>query len=438
MNKLLTDNLPWKIASLILASLFWIFVINTQNPIQPQEIRDIPVIIKGLDELEKQGFILKNEDEIKNQKFKVVIKGPRLETDKILNDKTLITATLDLTKYMGDMTQDSIRNTANYEVKILLENNSISVTDKTPGVSTIIFEREATVTKQIEYALSDEFKNKYTLLDEPIVSPRTIELKGAKSDIESVNKVVVNIDEANFSEEELVQTVPVKIYDIDGNEIETLTMEPENAQVRLLIGKPKTVPIEVSFIGNVPSGYVHTNTFISPTEVTIVGKAETVDAISKIKLKPINLDNQIQTTLLTTEMILPKGITTKIENEISVTLEIVKENTYSYIIPTEKLNLDIIGLDDTLVYEILTDEVDITLSATAEELLAYNASQIQTKLDLTGLTEGEYTLPLEVIVPENFKVLNTPVNLNIKLSKVEQAPPLATEVPEDEVVEGEP
>ena len=60
MNKLFTDNLPWKITSLVLAFILWLFVINTQNPIQPQEIAGVNVVITGLDELESNGTTFRN------------------------------------------------------------------------------------------------------------------------------------------------------------------------------------------------------------------------------------------------------------------------------------------------------------------------------------------------------------------------------------------
>ena len=130
MNKLFTDNLPWKITSFVLAFILWLFVINTQNPIQPQEISGINVVITGLDELESNGYKLKNEDEIRNQHFKVVVTGPRLEIDKLVKNPKLITATLNLSDYMNNLNGTSLTDNANYIVKINLDSYTISVTDR--------------------------------------------------------------------------------------------------------------------------------------------------------------------------------------------------------------------------------------------------------------------------------------------------------------------
>ena len=96
MNKFFTENLPWKIASLVVATMLWVFVINTQNPTQPQEISGIKVQITGEDVLTENGYELTNKAEILNQNFKVVVSGPRLEVDKLLRNPSAITATLNL------------------------------------------------------------------------------------------------------------------------------------------------------------------------------------------------------------------------------------------------------------------------------------------------------------------------------------------------------
>ena len=78
MNKFFTENLPWKIAALVIATMLWLFVINTQNPTQPQEISGIRVQINGEDILKEQGYELTNRADILNQNYKVVVSGPRL------------------------------------------------------------------------------------------------------------------------------------------------------------------------------------------------------------------------------------------------------------------------------------------------------------------------------------------------------------------------
>jgi YbbR domain-containing protein len=419
MNKFFTKNLPWKITSLVLASILWLFVINTQNPMQPREIKVTSVTIKGLTQLAEKGFVLKNQDQIKNQKFSIRIKGPRLETDKVVMDNALINVSLDLAQYMNDLSADSVQNVAKYDTSIP---SGITILDLRPEISNIVLEREKTVSQNILYTIVGNTDSEYTALT-PIISPSIIEIGGAKSDVERVNKAVVEINIESFSEDELIQTVPVKVYDEAGEEILGLKKMPQFVEVKLPIGKKKTVPIEATFQGALPQGYVQTNTIVTPGQVTIVGKAELVDQVQKVQLKPIKLNDIIQTSVVKAEMILPKGIQyiDNIDNKVNVTVEIQKENSYSYIIPANELQLEVLEMSEGLGYEILTENIEVILSATAEELLALKNKDITATIDFTGLTEGEYTLPLDVKVSDKFTIVNKPININVRLINI--APP---------------
>ena len=432
MKKLLREDLSWKILSLGLAMILWLFVINTQNPSQPQTIKNIPVTIKGLEELEEQGYVLKDEEEIKNQSFSITIRGPRLEVDKVYNNN-LVRVTLNLNQYMSDLTQDSMQCLANYTVDILLDGDSITVTDKNPEFTSIVLEREASVTRFVDYHIMEGSTSEYELLAEPVINPTEIQIKGAKSAINEINEVVVNIDGNNFSEETLVKSLPVEIYDMEGNEISGLVTSPQTVEVRLLIGKFKEVPLKVNITGKPQEGYIHLGNKLSQQAITIVGKPEVVDKIKEIELEPIDISQITQTLVVPGKLKLPEGITTNNTHDINVTIEMDKENTYIYSIPTGILNIKVHGLAEHLNYEILTQEVPVSISATAQEARAYNVADIAAKLsaelDLSGYEKGEYTLPLKLQIADELKLLNNSVELQVKLVAIEQEEEV--EIPEE-------
>lgn len=438
MSKKSREDLPWRIASLVLATILWLFVINTQNPTQPQEIKNIPIIIKGLDELEAQGFILKNEEEIRNQNFKVVIKGPRLETDKLYNDTSLITATLNLNQYMNELDQDSIKTIANYTINILLDGNSLSVTDRKPEVTNIILERESAVTKEVTYEVADNITNKYTLLDVPSLNPRTVEIKGAKSDIGRIGSVKVHIDAADFSENQLVKSLPVKVYDIDGNEITGLHISPEAVEVKLLIGMQKTVPLVLDVNGNVPEGSILAGTSIKPQNVTIVGRESLINNIAEIRLDPIDVSNIDETKTVNVGMILPDGVTTVGSSQVAVTIDIEKENTYIYNIPTDALKIEVSNLADNLSYNINSTDIQISLLATANEIANYSSSQIANMftvlVDLQGYGVGEHSVPFKIVSTGEIKLVTDTGYINLTIVENEISP---EPIPEEEVKEPE-
>lgn len=430
MNKFFTDNLPWKIFSLALATMLWLFVINTQNPLQPREIKDIPVNIRGLSELQAQGFVIQNEEELRNIKAKVTVRGPRLEIDRIQANKSLIDVTLDLTPYIESLS-DQVETTERivaFDAKPKI--SSVTVESIKPKTTYITFEKEKTVTKRITPNIIGGGENQYLA---PIIKPSTIEISGPKSKIDLISQVLVDINVDQFSEEVLSYNQEIKVLDKDGNSITGIKKSPQFAQVTMPIGTKKKVPLEPQFKGTLPSGYIQTNTLVSPKEITIVGKAEAIEKINSIKLEPVALDNMIQTDAIKVNYILPDGVETidDIEDKILVTVEIQKESTYEYHLPVKDLNIQTIGLGKDYEYEILQDSLHIILAGTAEKLLGFDPKTIIPVVNLSGLGEGEYSIPVQVAIPEPLKVVNKPLTLKLRIyPKDETVPPEVPEQPQ--------
>lgn len=441
MNKLFTENLPWKITSLILAFVLWVFVINTQNPTQPQEVSGIKVEITGLEELEQLGYELTNKDEILSQNFKVVVNGPRLETDKLVTDPKRIVATLDLTDYAKNLTQDTIQDTANYTIKINLDSYSVTVKDRKPQVTKILIDKIDSKEQRIIAEISTDITDNYTLLGDgkPVITPEKIKITGAKSDIDRISEAKVFIEAKDFSEDQLVNNLKIHLFDADGVEIEGLEMSNDEAEVKLPIGSEKVVPIKANFTGEIPEGYVLMNTIVSPSEVTIVGRAEVLADINEIELVAIDKSTVTQTDLRQVDMILPEGVMTLIDNKVSVSLEVMEESTFPYTIPTSEMNLTVKGVGEHLTYEILTPSIEVILSALPNTLLLYNETDIKeivkVTLDLTGYTEGEYMLPLEITPPKDTRIVNGPININVRIKTLEQDEPSSPLEGEDQVGE---
>lgn len=441
MNKLFTQNLPWKITSLVLAFVLWVFVINTQNPTQPREISGISIKIEGLDLLEQQGYELKNKDEISNQNFKVVVNGPRLETDKLVSNPQLITATLNLADYANGLTQDSIQDHANYKVSISGEVYNVTIKERKPQVAKVLINKIDSKELKIGAEISKDIKDKYTLLGDgkPVITPEKVKITGAKSEIDRVAEAKVFVEAKDFSEDKLVNNLPVYLLDVDGQRVEGLELSTSEAQVKLPIGSEKKAPVKVNFKGEMPEGYVLVNTIVSIKEVTLIGKAEVLAGINEIQLAPIDKSTLKQTDLKQVEMLLPDGVMTLIDNKVSVSLEVIEEVNLAYTLQSSELNLTVKNVGENLSYEILSPSIEVTLSALPNTLLLYTESDIKkvlkASLDLSGYAEGEYTLPLTITAPKDTRVVNEPININIRIKKLEADEVIPT--PEEEPSESD-
>jgi YbbR domain-containing protein len=435
IKRFVSENLPWKLVSLALAAIMWIIVINTQNPLQPKEI-SIPITLLGIEELAEKGFVIQNQQEIQDAKIRVIVRGPRLQVEKLRSNLNLIQAKLDLSTFVGALNEEveSIERMATYSVNVLLD--GVTIEDIRPKTTYVTFEKEKIVTKRVGYTITGGTNSNYMAL-EPVIKPNTVEIKGPKTKVDSIARVLVMINVDDFSEEFLSDELQVMLLNEEGEEINGLTLNPAKVEITLPIGKIKTVPLEPQFTGQLPEGYIQSNTILTPKEITIVGKQDVVESIQTIKLAPISLDGMIQSDTIKADFILPQGIKylDDIENKAVVTIEVQRENSYQYEVNVTNLNLDMRGLREDFIYEILDDKISLVLAGPAEELLAFRTNELSAAIDLQGYEEGEYSIPITLFVPDSLRIVNTPNVLSVRIVEVldeEEELELDTEDQEEE------
>lgn len=407
----------WKTASLISALILWVFVINTQNPPQSYDMRNKPITFKGTNLLEQKGYVIKNETSLREQKVRVVVKGPRLQIEKIRDNPELIEIKVDITKYVDNVSasMDMVAPIVPIDVSVPL---GLTIVEQSPENMEIIFEREKTVTKMIEYVISGGSNKEYQTLTPKIV-PESIEVWGAESYMDEIDTVRVDIDVENFSEDVLTYEIPIKIYDAEGKELEELKKSHSNAEVTLPIGKKKTVPLEMQFTGQLPDGFIQTNVSVYPKSITIIGKPSLIDNITSIKLAEVSLENIIETSKINAKFILPPGISylDRIENSAAITIQVKEQAVYDYQLELSKAKVNIINQLEGFEYDLLEDEIKVKVKSVAENLLNTNSRDVEVTIDVASYSQGEYEVPISLIFPPDIVVMEEP-NVSIKVTKV--------------------
>ncbi|ONI45761.1 hypothetical protein AN641_03535 [Candidatus Epulonipiscioides gigas] len=412
-------NLHWKLLSLLLAGFSWLLVINIQNPVVTEDIKNLKIAIKGLNQLEGKGHVIKDEHKLNNLTVDIQIKGQRLDIENfLLEDLDAVVAYIDLAPYVPELIDNA--GITERLVKVELDNipDEIVVEEQEPSDVYITFESEKSETFDIIYNINGKEDSQYMTLD-PIIKTREVEIVGPESVIDIIKNVIVDININDFAQDLIVMDLPIFIYDKDGKEVTGVEKSINYVEVILPIGKKKIVPLEADFNGALPTGYTHTNTIITPKEITIVGKEEIIDNISSIKLNSIFLSNIIENTTKQVDFILPKGVECidKIDQKAVVTIEVQKTNMYDFPIKLKDLDLEILGATDKITYEILDSDFVLKLSGTAEALLEFEVSDLSAKLDLSNLSAGKHSVPLELPELEELEVIS-PIRLDVIINEV--------------------
>ncbi len=416
MDKIIQHNLHWKFVSLGLAVLLWLFVINTENPVQMQDIKGIPVEIIGLTNIENKGLVIQNMEDLTNLELDLNLQGQRLDIEQInANKDTLITANINLTNYATDLNPNTSVAERFVPISVMVMVDGVIIEDYSPKSLNVIFEMEASKTFTIEYNIQGKEDNQYITLD-PVIKTTQVTLTGAESIIETISKVVVDVNVDNFSEDTLTYTLPITVLDDEGNELLGLKKSIETVEVILPIGKKKAVSLQAQFTGQLPAGYVHSNTIVIPGEITILGKEEIIDSIQTISLSEISLSNLISNYTAQVEFIMPEGVEyiDRIDNNAVVIIEITKISTYEFVINTNTIKFDVTGLQDGLEYNIVQPEISIQLGGASEVLLEFDKDNVIIDFDLENLGIGEHTIPINLSLSNNLQLVNGPLMLETR------------------------
>ena len=416
MNELLGKNLGWKVFSLILAIGLWFIVINIKNPEETMSFT-IPVEIQNLGVIEANDLIIVNFDEIMDKNITINLRGTRLTLDKLKSNKKYLdvikaSANLELYRYTKatEVNKIPIEITFSEEYKGLIyeERHQIRYLD-------LILEERKSITKKIEAEIIGQISNEYVVL-EPRVNPGEITITGGESLINKINVVKVEVNAHDILDNETVEVEP-KIYDLQGNEITELSKNVKTAKVSAEIGKKRKITLVPNIQGSYAENHVSTGIKIEPSEIVIVGKEEIINNISQVQLSPIVFNDLRETTVFNPTIILPAGVSRLDSNEsrVSVTIEVKRQVTKEFKIPTSKLTLR-----TEKQFRYISKEVTLRLFGIEDDINRISESSLQGSIDVSNLGEGRHKVAIKFNLPGNVKLVGDPPMVEIELIEGEE------------------
>lgn len=229
MKSLMTiNNLLYKIISVVLALLLWLYVNHQENPVTEQ-IFTVPLEVRGLEQKltisDRPSFV------------KVRVQGQR----KTLDDLTA----RDLQAFLEMSGIDVGQHIAEVHVSVPEKTQLVSVTP-----STVNLKVEVLTTSQypVNVLYSDNTPADGYLALKPIMTPTQVLLSGPEDKLKEVGQVYVEVDlgEYNFNYH---QKLPVKVEDGKGNLLlDWISVNPSQVDVLVPVVNElpsKTVPVKV-------------------------------------------------------------------------------------------------------------------------------------------------------------------------------------------------
>ena len=210
----------------------------------------------------------------------------------------------------------------------------------------------------------------------------------------------------------------IELQDSEGNAIESDKLEITNQSVitNSVVVETELVPMKdvplhaENFVAGTPAtGYELTAVELAEDSVPVAARQEILDAISELTTdSPLNIDGATEDAAGYVRLKKLTGIENTLPTEIGVTARISEKQIECTL---RRLPIQADGLDDSLTATLSTGNTTAQLTGGYAFIEGLTAADVHLFVDVSGLTEGVYTLPVQIHIdnaPEFTCALGSP------------------------------
>lgn len=392
------------VLSIIIALVMWGYVLIDVNPTVEQRFENIPVKIQNQETLVQRGLALNHE----NYSLSVVVSGKRSDIVKLSPED--VVAIMDVYGYaLG----------TNYiPVKIEVP-DELSLSGNANPKLEVIIEEYVVSNRSVEVRYVGEIPPN----TEPAnlnISPRQVEVRGPKSKVESVARLLAEVPLEEWTVTG-VSTVNIQPLDGNGVMVTDIGLSASTITVTGDLLSLKTVPLEIITEGTISEEY-NVESIELPTKITLVGPEEKLKEIESITSAIVDISGFTTTTVVPVPLTLPEGVSISANAPTpQISIKISGVDTETVEISTSEIMFE--NLSPEYSAYVNTSRLKITMAGDPKILGAVEAAtDFRLSVDLAGLTPGVYTLPVVVkydMVLTSFTV--SPIEVQVTINALNEA-----------------
>lgn len=426
MKKKLTDNLTLKIASILVAVLIWLFASSASDPITTV---DYPVRVN-----------VTNDDYIlKSGKTYRVTEGKGDVTVYIRGKTSVVTGRRDIV-VEADMTQIVEMNPNLGLVYVPVQFRQVS------GISMKDVEvYPKTIPVYIEEMESKEFVINVNTEGKPIAgyeigecipSMEKVLIQGPKSMVNKIKSVVATVNVKGIGSD-TKKTASLKLID-QNDEVYDDAMDyvrfvavNEERTIDVSVDLWRTVnhvKVKANYSGTPARGYQVDKITTTPEEISIAGNEEALKKLAEndntieIPASLINVEgcSQDQDANIKLSSLLKEEDGLKIPENVPQSV-LVKVSVLPYGSKEFEVNpsdIEVKGIGKDLWITFSQEKLLVRVKGRDADLEELKTQEIKASIDLTDKVEGEYTLPVNIVLPEGYEQVEI-VSATVQLTKVQ-------------------
>lgn len=384
----LSNNLWLKLLSVVLALFLWSYVISTTPSItRDKTLSDISITVTGQSVLEDSRGLAVLTDLNALESVRVRVRVSQSSYAQVTSDNVRVE--LDLS---------SIRQEGKQSVRLQGSTTYGSVVEVYPQYIDLEVEKrdQRYVPVNVELTGVDTTSYWYSVSSR---NPSQVVVSGPTSLVKTVSSAQVLLDVSGLTEthswEEGFQLLDAQQQEIPG------ALSVSTSSVRVTV---EVYPIRVLTLsqeadqltsGQVPEGYRVDQVEVNPTQVVVAAEQALLDGLTELTIEPVDLTGATQTFTAIAQVQTLKGIKYLSSDEVSVTVTI-SEQELTKRFSNVSLNLE--NQPQGMRAVPSAKQVDVKVTGPYSLVSQLIREDIQATVDLAGLTQGQYELPVEIAV----------------------------------------
>ena len=411
MRRKLTNNLSLKILAFLIASCMWLLVVNIDDPVTEETYSGIPVEVIHEEVVTDQNSTYQIVDD--TNEVSVTVTAKRSVLNKIKSEDI---------KAVADMRELTLRTQVPIEVTV--EGYRYDKAVAKPRNLQVQIDEEAKNNFPITPTTIGTVREGYVIAEMNAV-PQKVTLRGPKTVIDSISKVMAEVDVSGLSEDTTLEAKLV-LYDANNNVIDQTLLAnnlgKEGVSVAVELFQIKNVPIRLDTSKiTAADGYKIGSVEVEPQEVSVTGDKDTLKKLSEINIPAEELEIS-DLTKKSEETIdispyLPEGVmlAESNANNVVVTITVEQPGTKMYEVSTGSIVVNNLASDLELSFGNTVD-LEIQIKGPSEKLEVFSIAK-KVSIDLKKhTTPGTYTVPVAVELPNGCSLVND-VSVEIVLEK---------------------
>ncbi len=410
LKKIISNNLGWKILSLLISIFVWFVGMNINNPVMTETF-SLPLELRNVYTLDDSKLILLNKEELENETVDIKVRGNRNDLQELKRNQSKMA-----TPYI-DFSPVDISSEKNVGTKFSITvhkpnlGSKYEVLDNYPRTVDIVLDKEVYIEKPIEIQTKGTLGDGYITAGNISVEPKSVIINGASTIVDDIARVLVNIDISN-KEESFSSDEELIVFNTMGEDItQQLNLSVKNALVNVNILRSKKIPVEkAEIVGELPEHFVLGDVSYSQEYLEVVGEKNDVEVVESIFIEPIDIEGKTEDFVVSHNL---ERIVKDVNENISVrngtpktlkiNVEIREFVSKTFSVPTENLNIK--GIKDEMV---LAPTFNVVVYGLREDIENFDVSTIDDTLDLRNFDESKGIAYIDIELEEGLTIENTP------------------------------